>query len=319
VALDLTILYRGPLASCNYGCPYCPFAKRHDTREALARDYAALQRFVDWVSAHTTSRFRILFTPWGEALIRKPYRAALTTLSHLPQVARVAIQTNVSCDLEWVADCNLERVAFWTTYHPGEVARDTFLGQCRTLDRIGARYSVGIVGLKEHMAEIEAVRAALAPSTYLWVNAFKRIPDYYSALEVERIVAIDPLFELNLRVYQSRGRACRAGSEAITVDGDGNARRCHFLPGVIGNIYDKGFEQALVPRPCSGDSCRCHIGYVHMADLDLQTLFGDSRLERIPAGRPHRQDAVERLKRFDATSSVHDASALPLVPTISGS
>ena len=37
----LSILYRGPLASCNYGCEYCPFAKRKDSREALATDLAA--------------------------------------------------------------------------------------------------------------------------------------------------------------------------------------------------------------------------------------------------------------------------------------
>ena len=70
MALTLSILYRGPLASCNYGCGYCPFAKRHDTREALARDYAALARFIDWIEARPADRFKVLFTPWGEALIR---------------------------------------------------------------------------------------------------------------------------------------------------------------------------------------------------------------------------------------------------------
>src|SRR5215470_17646863 len=130
VALSLSILYRGPLASCNYGCRYCPFAKRRDTREALARDYAALSRFVDWLGARPADRFKVLFTPWGEALIRKPYREAMTRLSRMAHVERVAIQTNLSCNLEWVADCDLDRVAFWGTYHPGEVAREAFLDQC---------------------------------------------------------------------------------------------------------------------------------------------------------------------------------------------
>ena len=31
----MKILYRGPLASCNYDCPYCPFAKRRDSTEQL--------------------------------------------------------------------------------------------------------------------------------------------------------------------------------------------------------------------------------------------------------------------------------------------
>lgn len=298
MALTLSILYRGHLASCNYGCDYCPFAKRHDTREALARDYAALTRFVAWIERRPADRFKLLFTPWGEALIRKPYREAMTRLSHMANVDRVAIQTNLSCDLEWVADCHLGRVAFWCTYHPGEVARQAFLDQCRALDRIGARHSVGIVGLKEHLDEIDAVRAALPPSTYLWINAYKRIAGYYTAAEIERIVAIDPLFELNLEVYRSAGRACRAGEEAITVDGDGNVRRCHFVRDVIGNIYDAAFDDVLRPRPCNAAACRCHIGYVHMRDLDLYTLFGDGVLERIPALAPDRELARLRLAAY---------------------
>ena len=44
----------------------------------------------------------VLFTPWGEALVRKGYRDALVELSHLPHVDRVAIQTNLSAPLRFV-------------------------------------------------------------------------------------------------------------------------------------------------------------------------------------------------------------------------
>ena len=50
MALTLSILYRGPLSSCNYGCDYCPFAKHHETAAELARDRRALERFIDWVA-----------------------------------------------------------------------------------------------------------------------------------------------------------------------------------------------------------------------------------------------------------------------------
>ena len=49
--MELSILYRGPLASCDYDCGYCPFAKRRDSPETLRADRAALERFVAWVTA----------------------------------------------------------------------------------------------------------------------------------------------------------------------------------------------------------------------------------------------------------------------------
>lgn len=61
----LTILYRGPLASCDYDCPYCPFAKRRDTPEKLRADRAALERFTEWAS-RCDHRVSVLFTPWGK-------------------------------------------------------------------------------------------------------------------------------------------------------------------------------------------------------------------------------------------------------------
>src|SRR5258708_26606192 len=84
------VLYRGPLSSCNYGCDYCPFAKRAETRAELERDRQALQSFVDWITAQNQRRFGILFTPWGEALIRRSYQQALAALTHLSHVDRAA-------------------------------------------------------------------------------------------------------------------------------------------------------------------------------------------------------------------------------------
>jgi len=281
--VDLSILYRGPLASCNYDCSYCPFAKRRDPPAALAADRAALARFVDWVAGRTGDRISILFTPWGEALIRRAYQEALVRLSHLPQVPKVAIQTNLSCRLDWVERCDLDRLGLWCTYHPAQVSRHDFLARCRRLDRLGARYSVGVVGLKEHLGEIESLRQELAPEVYLWVNAFKRQADYYSAADLRRLEAIDPFFAFNLTSHPSAGKACRAGRTVVSVDGDGTMRRCHFIPAVIGNLYEDNFERALIDRPCTNSTCGCHIGYVHLDELNLYAVFGSGVLERIPA------------------------------------
>ncbi len=61
--MNLAILYRGPLSSCNYGCDYCPFAKHTETPEEHARDAQALQRFVDWVGGRASDRISVFFTP----------------------------------------------------------------------------------------------------------------------------------------------------------------------------------------------------------------------------------------------------------------
>jgi MoaA/NifB/PqqE/SkfB family radical SAM enzyme len=286
LGFDLAILYRGRLASCNYACSYCPFAKRRDSRAALARDAGDLARFVDWVASHRDRALGILFTPWGEALIRKHYQDAFVRLSHLDHVKKVAAQTNLSWPTSWLARVNPERVALWCTYHPSQVAREQFLDRLEQLRRHGIRFSVGMVGLERDLAEIEEMRGRLPRSEYLWVNAYKRDGKSYTDVMLRQLSAIDPLFEWNNQHHRSLGERCAAGERAISVDGDGTVRRCHFVAEPIGNLYTDDLTSRLAPRPCPNRTCGCHIGYVHLDRLGLYSTFGDGLLERIPrAGR----------------------------------
>src|SRR5262245_63951344 len=98
--LNVSILYRGPLSSCNYDCHYCPFAKRRESAAELAVDREALARFCNWVRNRTEDQLAVFFTPWGEALVRHWYRDAIATLSYMPNVRKVAVQTNLSCRLD---------------------------------------------------------------------------------------------------------------------------------------------------------------------------------------------------------------------------
>lgn len=281
--MNLSILYRGPLSSCNYACRYCPFAKRSETAQELAHDRACLERFVAWVRGRSADRIGVLFTPWGEALVRGWYQDALAALTNMPHVGKTAIQTNLSCNLDWLKACDLTRLSLWCTFHPSETTRNRFLAKCLELHALGVRFSVGVVGLKEHFSEIAALRRELPADVYLWVNAYKRDPDYYTDAMVAELTRFDPLFPLNNQHHPSRGEPCRAGSTVISVDGDGTVRRCHFIREPIGNLYTPDFERCLIERPCSNDTCGCHIGYVHLDRLRLYEIFGDGVLERVPA------------------------------------
>lgn len=276
----LRVLYRGPLASCNYDCSYCPFAKRHDSPETLREDATAISRFVDWVIAYPEP-IAILFTPWGEGLVRKHYIEALVRLSQQPNVQRVAIQTNLSSNLRWVERANNQSLALWCTYHPSQISRAAFLDRLQVLRDAQVRFSVGIVGAREHFGEIEAMRAALAPEEYLWINALDPRPQgYYTPDDTAFLTAVDPHFAFNASPPSSLGASCRAGSLSISVDGAGNVRPCHFLSTHLGNLYDGTFHTRREQMKCTNSRCDCYIGYIHRTDLPLSEQFFQGALER---------------------------------------
>lgn len=281
----LTLLYRGSLTSCNYDCGYCPFAKRRDTRATLARDAAEVARFVAWVAAHSGG-IRVLFTPWGEALVRRHYRDAMLQLAALPQVAQVAMQTNLAGPLSWLAEAPAGKLALWCTWHPGQTPLARFAERCQRLQALGIRFSVGMVALHEHYDDIRALRAALPQGTPLWLNAYdRRGPGYYRPEDLAWLDAIDPWFPHNRAPGGSRGAACRTGLDVLSVDGAGEVQRCHFVPTRLGNLYQDRLDDMLGPRPCPRLKCDCYIGYAHREDRPFYAEFGDGVLARIPLTR----------------------------------
>jgi MoaA/NifB/PqqE/SkfB family radical SAM enzyme len=281
---SLSILYRGPLSSCNYACPYCPFAKRLESDEEHAHDAVALERFVHWCESNDGRQLSVFFTPWGEALVRTRYQKAIARLTRLPHVAKIAAQTNGSFRTDWVEACDKSKLGLWITFHPEQTALDRFVRQIEALLARGVRLSVGVVGMKEHFAAIETLRERLPREVYVWVNAFKRVEGYYSSDEVEFLRAVDHLFDSNNTRHPSLGRSCRAGESVISLDGEGEVARCHFIKTPLGNLYRDDLDTMLQPRACTNQTCGCHIGYVHMDELKLYETFGEGILERIPTG-----------------------------------
>jgi MoaA/NifB/PqqE/SkfB family radical SAM enzyme len=291
------ILYRGPLSSCNYACDYCPFAKRVESRAELAKDRAALERFVAWTGENSQDRLGVFFTPWGEALIRPWYQRALADLTRLDHVERVVIQTNLSCGLTWTEECQTSKLALWATFHPTETSLDRFVVKVRWLRERGVRLSVGVVGLREHFDAIRELRAALPDEVYLWINAYKRVSDYYSAAETRELETRDPYFPINNQRHASFQKPCQAGETSFTVDGEGVMRRCHFVGAAIGNIYSGDWRTQLRARVCPNADCSCHIGYVNLEHLRQDMIYGPNLLERIPVAWEERIKPISAITK----------------------
>ncbi|MGC4116947.1 MAG: STM4011 family radical SAM protein [Myxococcales bacterium] len=297
--MELTLLYRGPLESCDYGCEYCPFSKHAASKQDLEADQAALRLFVDWARKRPAQdRLRVFFIPWGEALIRPWYQEAFAELTRLPQVSKVVAQTNLSGPVEWLARADVTKAALWATYHPDWAEQAQFLEKVGAVWRHGAKISVGMVGFRRLRDEAAQMRRALPPEVYLWINAVKNPwgpkrehpAEQYTAEDVAFFESIDPQFRTNLVEHPSLGHSCRTGTSVVTVDGDGCVRRCPFVGERLGNLYEPGIEKALVERPCPAQTCGCHIGYVHLDSLGLAEVYGEGILERIPKRWPVRLD-----------------------------
>lgn len=288
--MKAVLYYRGSLSSCNYDCPYCPFGKTKDSAATLAKDREHLTAFVRWVSEQGAAghRLSIFFNPYGEGLTHRWYRDALITLSHLEHVDKVAIQTNLSARLDFTAELNPAKAAFWATYHPGQVSEERFLAQCMTVYGQGIPFSVGSVGVHGAFPAIASLRAALPEDVYLWVNAYKDKPDYYSPEDVGFLSGIDPYFRINAVDYDSLGKSCNAGSNVFYVQGAGLVKRCYKDRAVIGNLYRDGLEGLAAQRSCRMKVCDCYIGYIHMPELGLEQIYGSGLLERIPYGAGER-------------------------------
>lgn len=272
-AQRLALLYRGPLDSCNYACAYCPFALRGTSRSKRANDDAALARFVDWAQREQRFRLELAFTPYGEALIWPSYQEAVVSLSQLPHVGHVSIQTNGSGSMAFLDRCDRQKVSLWISFHPTQVEEAPFVAKVSSLHERGVRTSVGIVAVDEATLVVaERLRDALPREVPMWVNA-RKPGGRYDAGERARWRAIDADFEVESRRHASRGRACSTGEDALSVEGDGTLRRCHFVDDVMGNLYADDVARLLAPRVCTRAACDCWIGYANLTHLGVRDHF----------------------------------------------
>ena len=287
------MLFRTRLEWCNYTCHYCPWNAELNRvpAEAFREDEARLARVLDRV-AELPRRVEFFITPKAEYLVLPYWRDAVARLCAMPQVERVTVQTNLSFDVGAFLDSlSPGKLALWTTYHPTEVAgadREGLFDKWRLLRQRGVPFSVGIVGTRENLPHAAELRRRLDPGVYVWVNAYKREPDYYRPDELEAIRAIDPYFDLNNQHYPSLGKPCTAGQRAVYLDDNGDLRRCFFVGGVIGNLFADGWKTLDAPACCPVRTCHCYVGQMHVVELDFRSVYGHCLAARIPR-EYHRQ------------------------------
>ena len=284
--LPLHIFYRSSLKSCQYSCAYCPFAKKKDSKSTLQKDKKELEHFANWVTNYK-SPVNILFTPYGEALIRPYYRQMLLQLAALPHVEQVAIQTNLHTPLEWLKDSPKNKLALWCSFHPSQTTQEAFLARCQQLRTMHIPFSVGMVALHEHFDHIRLMRQALPPDVYLWLNANNNTGQhYYQPQDLAWLLSVDPWFDYNVTQRASCGCGCYAGEKSIAVDNIGNITRCRFLRKKLGNLYTDNLEHLLQKRPCTRQMCGCYIGYAMRKDRPFLQQFSKGILARIPLSKP---------------------------------
>jgi hypothetical protein len=259
--MTLLVLFRTRLEWCNYTCHYCPWnaTLNRVEGEAFREDERRLTRIVERI-AELPRAVELFITPKAEYLVLPYWRDAVGRLLALPQVERVTVQTNLSFDVAaWLEEVDHGKLALWTTYHPTEVDAAGLVGlhaKWALLRRRGVPFSVGVVGTRENIPHAEALRARLPGDVYLWVNAYKREPDYYALGEVERVRAIDPYFDLNNQHGGSAGGGPRrrGRSAAVLLRGRGDRQP---VPRWLGDAAGAaGVPQADVPLLCGAHARR---------------------------------------------------------------
>ncbi len=285
--MSLLVLFRSRLEWCNYTCGYCPWnaSVRKVPAEIFREDEARVRRVVDRV-AQLPDRVEFFIAPKAEYLVLPYWREAVGRLLALPQVERVTMQTNLSFDLHAFLDSvDTGKLALWTTYHPTEVPPgeiEELHAKWRLLRERGVPFSVGIVGTRENLPHLHALRRRLDPDVYLWVNAYQRERNYYTPQELEEVRAVDPYFDLNNQDFPSRGRSCTAGQRAVYLDDEGDLRRCFFVGDVLGNLFRDGWRRLPAPLGCPKAGCHCYVGHMHVVELDFRAVYGRDLAVRIP-------------------------------------
>ena len=276
------IQYRGSLKSCNYGCSYCPFAKRPSSPSELLKDREDWMRFVGHLETQGEPYGAVMVVPYGEALIHDYYWEGLARLSRMGTMEAVGAQTNLSFDIERQLTIfkenggRKEKLRVWATFHPEMTTVHLFAEQCRKLLSAGIRVCAGAVGVPENLETLRRLKETLPGGCSLWINRMDGLNRRYTEEEQQAFLRIDPWFYRELHVKKAMPEQCPG---RLFVESDGRMRRCTISAPPEGNWYDTGGTETL---PCRKKACTCYLAYGGRMDCEERTAFGRWPLFRIP-------------------------------------
>ena len=254
--------------------------------EQLRADRAALERFVGWVGADPDGdRLSVLFTPWGEGLVRSWYRRALVELS--PPAARASGSPSRPTWLphrlagrrrpRHASRCGAPTTPARSPYErflakaprPGRLRRPVQRRRRRAARAPGATRG--------------ALRAEL-PARRLPVGQRRRGPPLRPTPRGRRLDRDRPAVRRTAGTpHPASAGPCRTGE---TRDLGGRRRHGAPLPLRAGHRSATSTTAPTAPRCAPRRArttvCDCHIGYVHLETLPLYDVFAGGVLERIP-------------------------------------
>lgn len=282
--MEYTLYYRNFYKYCNYKCYYCPFSKYEFNKVMLKKDEKYFEKFTSFLK-QSSDKYKIFIAPRGEILNFEHYKSGIKDLTFMDNVSEIVIQTNLSGDLGWLKYINKEKLILWTTYHPNEVRLEDFFSNLQNSDKEEIRFTVGVVGIKENFDNIKKLEEKLKflerTKPYLWINAYKDTKNYYSDEDIKFLKDIDPLFEVNLKDYDSRGKICSTGRNVFWVEYNGIIHRCWQDKKITGNIFKDKISDIMNKKVCEYSKCTCYIGYTNIEELELEKIYKKSLLGRM--------------------------------------
>lgn len=270
-----TIFYRGWIDFCNFHCSYCPFSKNAYDEKVVQKEMEELKKFYDYLNK-IPEEINVVICPYGEALYHSFYQDFLITVTKLPNINAIGIQTNLSLSvdnfikkLEILAEKS-KKIYLWATWHSEYENIDSFVQKVTKLST-KVKISAGVVANKKNHKEIFELRNKLPADVYLWINAMEQRRNKFNEIEIKELEKVDPMFPYEFKINREKYFSICSSYENIYVDRGFYSSRCFFKKSK--NLGENCHDHK---------NCDCYLGYSNFLDSPIRKFFGDNFCFRNP-------------------------------------